>query len=83
MDIKKEKWKPVKSLRSQSKYAILMYDKIAVKDNFRKQRCLFLFAIILENLYSKGNISPLQDLGISTEGHFEKQILILLIFKKF
>ena len=31
MDIRKEKWKSVKSLRSQSKYAILVYDKLVVK----------------------------------------------------
>ena len=37
MDIRKEKWKSVKSLRSQSKYAILVYDKIVVKGSFRKR----------------------------------------------
>ena len=37
MDIRKEKWKSVKSLRSQDKYDILVYDKIVVKGNFRKQ----------------------------------------------
>ena len=37
MDIRKEKWKSVKSLRSQGKYAILVYDKIVVKCNFRKR----------------------------------------------
>ena len=37
MDIRKEKWKSVKSLRSQGKYAILVYDKIVVKGNFRKR----------------------------------------------
>ena len=37
MDIRKEKWKSVKSMRSQGKYAISVYDKIVVKSNFRKQ----------------------------------------------
>ena len=37
MNIRKEKWKSVKLLRSQGKYAILVYDKIVVKENFRKQ----------------------------------------------
>ena len=37
MDIRKEKWKSVKSLRSQGKYAVLVYDKIVVKGNFRKR----------------------------------------------
>ena len=37
MDIMKEKWKSVKSLRSQGKYAVLVYDKIVVKGNFRKR----------------------------------------------
>ena len=37
MDIRKEKWKSVKSMRSQGKYAISIYDKIVVKSNFRKQ----------------------------------------------
>ena len=37
MDIRKEKWKSVKSLRSQGKYAILVCDKIAPKGNFRKR----------------------------------------------
>ena len=37
MDIREEKWKSVKSLRSQGKYAILVYDKIVVKEDFRKQ----------------------------------------------
>ena len=37
MDIRKEKWKSVKLLRSQGKYAILVYDKIVVKGNFRKR----------------------------------------------
>ena len=35
MGIRKEKWKSVKSLRSQGKYAILVYDKIVVKGNLR------------------------------------------------
>ena len=34
MDIRKDKWKSGKSLRSQGKYAILIYDKIVVKGNF-------------------------------------------------
>ena len=37
MDIRKVKWKSVKSLKSQGKFAILVYDKISVKGNFRKQ----------------------------------------------
>ena len=37
MDIRKEQWKSVKSLRSQRKYVILVYDKIVVKGNFRKR----------------------------------------------
>ena len=37
MNIRKEKWKSVKWLRSQGMYAILVYDKIVVKGNFRKQ----------------------------------------------
>ena len=36
MDIRKDKWKSVKLLRSQGKYAILVCDKIVVKGNFRK-----------------------------------------------
>ena len=36
MDIRKEKWKSVKLLRSQGKHAILVYDKTVVKRNFRK-----------------------------------------------
>ena len=46
------KWKSVKSLKSQGRYAILVYDKIVVKGNFRKQGYLFLFVIILEELYT-------------------------------
>ena len=52
MDIRKDKWKSVKLLRSQGKYAILVYDKIVVKGNFRRRRLLFLFIIILEGLYT-------------------------------
>ena len=37
MDIRKAKWKLVKSLRSQGKYAVVVYDKIAVRGNFRKR----------------------------------------------
>ena len=37
MDIRKEKWKSVKSLRSPGKYAILGYDKIVIIGNFRKR----------------------------------------------
>ena len=37
MDIRKEKWKSVKSLRSQGKYGNLVYGKIVVKGNFRKR----------------------------------------------
>ena len=51
MDIKKQKWKSVKALRSQGKYAISVYDKIAVKGYFRKRSLLFLFIIIFEELY--------------------------------
>ena len=47
MDIRKDKWKSVKSFRSQGKYAILVYEKIVVKSNFRRRRLLFLFIIIL------------------------------------
>lgn len=36
-DTREEKGKSVKWLRSQSKYAILIYDKTVVKENFRKQ----------------------------------------------
>ena len=36
VDIRKEKWSSVNPLRSQGKYAILIYDKIVVKGNFRK-----------------------------------------------
>ena len=46
MNIRKEKWKSVKSLRSQGKYAVLVYDKIVVTGNFRKQ-LLFSFIINL------------------------------------
>ena len=52
MDIRKDKWKSVKLLRSQGKYAILVYDKTVVKGNFRRRRLLFLFIIILEELYT-------------------------------
>ena len=52
IDIRKDKWKSVKSLRRQGKYAILVYDKIVVKGNFRRRRLLFLFIIILEELYT-------------------------------
>ena len=52
MDIRKDKWKSVKLLRSQGKYAILVSDKIVVKGNFRRRRLLFLFIIILEGLYT-------------------------------
>ena len=52
MDIRKDKWKSVKSLRSQGQYAILLFDKIVVKGNFRRRRLLFLFIIILEELYT-------------------------------
>ena len=52
IDIGKDKWKSVKSLRSHGKYAILVYDKIVVKGNFRRRRLLFLFIIILEKLYT-------------------------------
>ena len=52
IDIRKEKRKSVKSLRSQGKYAISVYDKIVVKGNLRK-RWLFLFIIMtLEKLYT-------------------------------
>ena len=51
MDIRKDNWKSVKSLRSQDKYAILVHDKIVVKANFRERQLLFLFTIILEELY--------------------------------
>ena len=51
-DIRKDKWKSVKLLRSQGKYAILVYDEIVVKGNFRRRRLLFLFIIILEELYT-------------------------------
>ena len=82
MDIRKEKWKSVKSLRSQGKYAILVYDKIVVKGNFRKRCLLFLFIITLEELYTLANMNPLQDLDISTEGHFEKQVFNPFDFQK-
>ena len=72
-DTREEKGKSVKWLRSQSKYAILIYDKTVVKENFRKQWLLFLLAIILEELYTFGNINPSQDLNIST-GYFKKQV---------
>lgn len=36
-DTREEKGKSVKWLRSQSKYAILIYDKTVFKENFRKQ----------------------------------------------
>ena len=52
MDIRKDKWKSVELLRSQGKYAILVYDKIVVKGDFRRRRLLFLFIIILEGLYT-------------------------------
>ena len=52
MDIRKDKWKSVKSLGSQGKYAILVYDKIVIKGNFRRRRLLFLFIIILAGLYT-------------------------------
>ena len=52
MDIRKDKWKSVKLLRSQGKCAILVCDKIVVKGNFRRRRLLFLFIIILEELYT-------------------------------
>ena len=52
MDIRKYKWKSVKLLRSQGKYAILVYNKIVVNGNFRRRRLLFLFIIILEGLYT-------------------------------
>ena len=47
MDIRKDKWQSKKSLRSQGKDAILVYDKTVVKGNFRRRRLLFLFIIIL------------------------------------
>ena len=34
---RKKKWSSVKSLRSQGKYATLVYEKIVVKGKFRKQ----------------------------------------------
>ena len=37
MDIRKEKWMSVKSLKSQGKYGVLVYDKNVVKGNFRKR----------------------------------------------
>ena len=52
IDIRKDKWKSVKSLRRQGKYAILVYDKTVVKGNFRRRRLLLLFIIILEELYT-------------------------------
>ena len=52
MDIRKDKWKSVKLLKSQGKYTILVFDKIVVKGNFRRRRLLFLFIIILEELYT-------------------------------
>ena len=51
IDIRKDKWKSVKS-RRQGKYAILVYDKTVVKGNFRRRRLLLLFIIILEELYT-------------------------------
>ena len=47
MDIRKDKWQSKKSLRSQGKDAILVYDKTVVRGNFRRRRLLFLFIIIL------------------------------------
>ena len=37
IDVRKEKGKSVKSLRSLGNYAILVHDKIVVKGNFKKQ----------------------------------------------
>ena len=37
MDIRKEKQKSVKPLRSQVKYAILVYGKTVMKGNFERQ----------------------------------------------
>ena len=34
-----------------------------------------MFAIILEKLYTSENTNALQDLNISTEEHFKKQVL--------
>ena len=52
IDIRKDKWKSVKSLGSQGKYSILVYVKIVVKGNFRRRRLLFLLIIILAELYT-------------------------------
>ena len=35
---------------------------------------IILFVIILEELYTNGTMNQLQDLDISTKGHFKKQI---------
>ena len=45
--------KSVKFVKKNFKInAILVYDKIVVKGNFRKQWLLFLFTITLEKLYT-------------------------------
>ena len=37
LEIRKEKWKEVKELRKNGKYAILVYDKVVTKGKCRKQ----------------------------------------------
>ena len=37
LKIRKEKWKEVKELRKNGTYAILVYDKVAIKGKYRKQ----------------------------------------------
>ena len=37
LEIRKEKWKEVKELRKNGTYAILVYDKVVIKEKYRKQ----------------------------------------------
>ena len=37
LEIRKEKWKEVKELRKNGTYVILVYDKVVIKEKYRKQ----------------------------------------------
>ena len=85
MDIREEKWKSVKSLQSQGKYVILVYDKIAVKGSNRKKLLLLYHFVIV--CYHFGRTvclskQELQDLHIFTEEQFEKQGFNPFCFQK-
>ena len=53
MDIRNEKWQSVKSLRSQGKYAILVYGKIVVKGSLENDDYYFCLLLLWKNYIPK------------------------------